>query len=284
MSTQKEPSRQRPCMYRYLDYREWLHDWFLWKKEVNPNYSYRVFSRFAQLAPGTLNNVIHGRRRPNAETIAGLAKGAEMSSAELSFFTSLVELEEAPDLKTRNEVLRRVLEHPEVQEIRRLEGQHARYLSHWYFVAIRELAQLPGFKRDPEWIAARLYHGIDAARASEALEVLLDLGLLVEDGAGGLRPAELRLETAAQVAGGAFINHHEEMMSLSAEALRGVPPEERYFGTVTLTVSEEVLSGLQQECIDFLHRVMNLTDQPGLVPTRVIQLNLQLFPMTRKMQ
>ena len=269
-----------PVVYGYLDFRRWIEDWLRWKRVKNQRYSYRVFARASGLAVGTLHNILSGRRSPSAESIACIARAIRLSAEEEAFFADLVLLTDGTEIAIRNAVLERVLAHPEVQEVRRLEGQYVTYVSHWYHVAIRELAQLPGFRADPHWIAGSLGHGVTHEQVASGLETLLALGLLVPDETGTLRPAELRTETPPQVAGLAFLRHHEEILALTTAALRTVPPQERFYGAVTLTLPAARFEELRNELLAFLRGMMNRLDQPDQAPDCVYQLNAQLFPLT----
>ena len=54
---------ERPSVFASLDHRQYLADWFAWKKEANPRFSHRAFARMAgQKSPSLALSVIAGRR------------------------------------------------------------------------------------------------------------------------------------------------------------------------------------------------------------------------------
>lgn len=60
----------------------------------------------------------------------------------------------------------------------KLELYEAAYHSTGYLPAIRELVLSPSFREDPEWIASTLRPPIKPIEARQALDTLLELGLL----------------------------------------------------------------------------------------------------------
>jgi uncharacterized protein (TIGR02147 family) len=270
-----------PIVYRYLDFRRWLEDWFQWRQTKNRHYSYRKFAKVAGLGVGTLHNILAGRRSPSAESVARIARAVRLTPDQEGFFADLVVLTDTTDIAARNAVLERVLAHPEVGEVRRLEGGYVTFLSRWYHAAIHELAQLPGFRADPEGLAARLGHGVTPAEVEVALETLRGLSVLAEGPDGHLRAAEMRVETTPHVRGLAFYRHHAEMMALSTRALHTVPPKERYYGAVTVTLPASRFDEFQNELLAFLRAAQSRFDPPDPASDTVYQLNVQLFPLTR---
>lgn len=274
-------SDNEPLVYTYLDFRRWLEDWFLWRRAKNPRYSYRRFAQVSGLAVGTLHNILTGRRSPSAESITRIARSVPLNGEQEAFLSDLVLLSDATDIATRSAVLERVLAHPEVREVRRIEGRYVKFLSSWYHVAIHELAQLPGFQADPSWILEKLAVGVTLDEVATALDTLRALGFLVEGEGGAVRAAEIRVETTPQVRGLAFYRHHAEMMALSTRALHVVPPKERYYGSVTVTLPAARFVEIQNELIAFLRSTMSRFDPPDPTSDSVYQVNVQLFPLTR---
>ena len=62
-----------------------------------------------------------------------------------------------------------------------------------------QLALLPGFREDPEWIVEQLRPRVSAADVKRALRHLETLGLLVRNDGGGLIAADRKLTTPERV-------------------------------------------------------------------------------------
>ncbi len=274
-----------PTVYSYLDYRRFLTEWFAAKKAANSRYSYRVFARAAGIkSSGLFLEVAKGRRNLTGATTAAFAKGLKLSADERRFFGLLVQLSQAKTQDERNEAWSEISASRRFREARQLEGQGFDYLSHWYYPAIRELAQRPDFDADPEWVAATLRPAITPAKARNAMQALEQIGMLKRDKAGELQPAEASVVTPHEVFGLAVYNYHRGMIERATEALDEVAASERHYGAVTVAVPESLVGRLKDEIGAFQERILDLCDGASDDAGVVYQLNLQLFPLSRSSQ
>jgi uncharacterized protein (TIGR02147 family) len=77
-----------------------------------------------------------------------------------------------------------------------------------------------------------------------------------------------------------FVYHHA-MLDLAKRALDDLPREERDISSLTLCVAEASLPRLKQRIRDFRRELLQLAeDDPA--PERVVQLNFQMFPLSRR--
>jgi len=127
----------------------------------NPRYSLRAFARYLRLDHSTLSQLLRGRRRFTARTIASL--GARLSLPP-GVITQFVELERTPP------------ESWAARELRQLSRDAALSLAEWHHHAILELTRLASFKPDVRWIARVLDVPVDDVNV--AITRLTRLGLL----------------------------------------------------------------------------------------------------------
>ncbi|MEZ4316334.1 MAG: TIGR02147 family protein [Myxococcota bacterium] len=272
---------QTPSPYDYLDYRRYLADWFTSKKEANPNYSHRLFARKAgQKSPSLLHHVIEGRRNLTPQTTEAFVTALGLRTGEAQFFRLLVELDQAREVDARNRAWEQISATRRFREARTIEKHAFDYLSNWALPAIRELATRSDFRSDPEWVADQLRPRISPRDAKDALKILVDLGLLVEDDDGALVTAEASVTTPPEVAGLAVRNYHRGMLERAAEAIELFPNHERHLLAVTVGVPESLVAVIKEESNEFLRRMMHLCDSSTEDVDRIMQINLQFFPLT----
>lgn len=273
-----------PSPYDYLDHRRFLAEWFRAKKESNPRFSHRMFARrAAQKNPSLLLQVIEGRRNLTEATTAAFVQAMGLRAGEAQFFQLLVELDQAHNADARNEVWERICATRRFREARRVDLGAFEYLSNWMFPAVRELARRPDFHPDPHWIAQELQPSVSPAEAARALEVLVALGLLVEED-GALTVAEASVATPPEVSRLAVVNYHRGMLSLAAESIERFPGSERHLAAITVGVPAALLPVLKAEATAFLERMMHLCDAHPDDTDRIVQLNVQLFPLSKSRQ
>lgn len=268
-----------PTPYDYLDHRAFLRDWFVAKKEANPRYSHRLFAHKADTSVSLLHHVIQGKRNLTASTTAAFAKAMGLRAGETRFFTLLVNFDAMEADAERNALWAQISTTRRFREARRIDRMAFEYLSSWCFPAIRELAAHPGFQADPAWIADRLEPSITVAEAARALESLQQLGLLVERD-GRWVPAEASVTTPAAVTGLAVRNYHHGMIGKAQESIERFDGADRQLLAVTVGIPRSLLPTLKEETTAMMQRLMNLCDAAEEPMEQVMQINLQLFPLS----
>lgn len=271
-----------PDVFAYLDFRAFLRDWFAAKKARNPRFSHRVFARKAeQKSPSALLAVIEGKRNLTPQSSEGFARALGLDAEEESFFLALVRMQCAEDAEARDRALAQVRATRRFREARRIEGDTLEYLARWYLPAIRELASCPGFRAEPGWIAGTLRPPITEAQAEEALRVLFELGFLCRDAEGAVRPADTSLVTPHEVRGLAARQYHLAMIERAREAL-AFAPSDRHLCGLTVAVPPDMLPALKQELDRFQERLLELCDGASGDRGVVVQVNLQMVPLSMR--
>ena len=270
-----------PDLYSYLSYRDYLRDWYAARKAADSRFSHRLFARRAGVSsPSLLNEVVHGRRNLTPRTLEGFLKALGLDDEASDFFSALVQLDQATTDEERNDAFQQVQSSRRFRSARRIEGAAFRYLSNWFYPAIRELALCEGFQNDPEWVRKRLQPRITRSQAREALEALFDLGMLVEVD-GQVRPAEVSVATPHKVQGLAAHNYHAQMLERASDSIEDVPPDQRHLLGVTVAIPEALVPELKRELNAMQERLLHLCDDAVADAQRVYQIQLCLLPLSR---
>jgi len=276
-----------PSVFDYLDHREWLRDWFAAKRAQNPRYSHRLFAMRAGFrSPSMLHLVMTGQRNLTDASFARFCKALGLSAPERAHFRALVDLDRATSPAARTEIYEKLRARQHFRGASEIEEASFDFLSDWALPAIYELAGHPRFRMDPRWLARQLRPRVSEARVRNALDTLVTLGLLEPDEHGGARAVDKAVVTAHEVQGLAVYRYHRSMGSLAMESLEWAEPSIRHFGAVTVRVAPAQLEQLKHEVAAFQERVLAICDaEEGTADDdrdRVVQLNLQLFPLSRR--
>lgn len=268
-----------PSIYQYLDFRAYLRDWFQARKAANPRFSHRLLARRAGITgPSTLLNVMEGRRNISGTAAAEVARAMGLDDDARAFFLALVRIACSEDAAVREAALEQVQATRRFREARVLDAASLRFLSLWYLPAIFELSRCAAFRADPEWIAAALRPTITPQQASDALSALRDLGLL-RVSEGRWIPTDVSVVTPHEVSGLAVRAYHRSMMQRAQEAL-DFDERERHLCGVTVAVPAGLLPALKSELDRFQERILHLCDGVEGDRASVMQLNLQLVPLS----
>lgn len=295
----KAPSRAKqitvsgvPNLFNYQNYRNFLQDWFKHKKENTPHFSGAIFAKKAGFNSHTLlAMVIRGQRNLSPTTIRRFGQALELNSRESIYFEKLVLFCQATNSSDKTHYLEQVLSLSQGQgrDILTRIQNHALYLSHWYFVAIRELVAVPGFRADPDWIVQKLKRKITRKQAQEAWQVLLNLGLVAKDERpsakeDGYRIVHPSLDIDPGSVDFAIRNFHKEFLDRAKEAIDGEPLEERELSSLTLAIEERHIARLREKIKDFRRQLNQEFPPPsenGDQPAGLLAINTQVLVLTQ---
>lgn len=270
-------------IFEYLDYRQYLRDFYAAQKLRSRSFSHRAFSRRAGLRSSNyLSLIMKGARDLSSEMAPRFAKACGLPKREADFFCDLVAYGQASSTDERQRAYERLARFRKFREAHRLVGEQTAYHQHWYMPALRELVTLPGFREDAKWLAGMLEPKITEREASEALATLIKLGLLVRDEAGQLRQAQATLTTGPGPLSHQIFAYHHGMIELAQRALDTLPREQRDVSSLTLCVAESTWPLLQRKLFEFRQELLQLAEAEA-TPERVVQLNLQLFPLSKRL-
>ena len=275
-----ETSRKKPQIYGYSNYRKFLGDHYLYEKETQRRFSFRVFSRQAGFtSPNFLKLIIEGKRNLSGESVQKLVGSLKLNRNESDFFRNLVLLNQSTLVEERRFYAEQLLRSREYRKLHPLKpAQHA-YYSRWYLVPIRELVATSHFREDAEWIAHALQPQISTADARKAIETLLELGLLKRDEKGKLIQSESLLSTGDEVTSAAVGKFHKEMIQKGSEAIDRFASEDRDISALTLGVSRKGAQQIKQMIQRFRKEILSIASQE-LNADAVYQINFQFFPVT----
>jgi len=150
-------------------------------------------------------------------------------------------------------------------------------LADWYHFAILSLVELDDFNPAPNAVAARL--GITVIEARASLDRLKRAQLIREKN-GKIEKTAKNITTTHDIESSALKLSHQQNLSLAAVAMDEVGLEFRDFTSMTMAIDATRLP-IAKEMIRKFRRQLCLFLESGK-KTDVYNLNVQLFPLTKK--
>jgi uncharacterized protein (TIGR02147 family) len=279
-----EVTKLPPRVVDYQDYREFLSDFYKHKKAINKAFSYRKFSQISGIKSSNfLMLVMQKRRNLSAKIATPVAKAMKLSRAESAYFVSMVKLEQAKDGedherfdREKKVAIRKIL-------TKILPAEKHRYLSSWYYPLVRELAFLPGFRPEPEWVSKKLQKMITPEQAAGAIKLMIDLGLWKLKG-NKIEVHDLVLDTgddSPTFSAEIVLPIHNETLLAWTKILGSIPPAERELGLINIPINSEKIPELKKRILRFQDELIGwLQDEKN--PTQVVQVGTYLVPVTTK--
>lgn len=270
----------KPDIFEYVDYRQYMRDYYNAAKGHTKAVSYRYLARRAGFSsPNFIKLVMDGQRNLGDDSVESVARAFDLDDDEARFFAMLVLFVQASGADQKNEAFEALSSIRRFRHARRIETDMFEYLSHWYYPATRELAGRADFKLDAAWISKQLWPRVPVAKVRRALELLLEMGLLVIDDHGQVSRGEPSLTTGHEVGSLAIGNFHRQMMARAAESIDSVDRERRDVSGLTVCVPVDLVPELKARIHQFRESMMEVCDRGGEGQV-VYQLNVQLFPLS----
>lgn len=270
----------RPDVYSYHDYRVFLRDLLSYLKG-HARLSTRQVAKASGVSESYLSMVISGQRRLSPDQLKKLAPALKLERSEASYLEWLITVVEAESPDEQLEALKKIQRFRKYQNLNPLEIETYKYLEHWYHIAIRELAQLPGFKDDPRWIQDNLRYKVGLPEIKQALEFLTDHGFLERDAAGRLRKPDKLIECKTGVLKPALTKFHTEMLGLAAQSISSVPSSERNISAFTGAIPAAKVEEARAILDEARRRIVELA-QAGPDSDTVYHFGFLAFPLTNK--
>lgn len=267
-------------VFEYLDYRRFLADYYAHKKRQEYGFSYRVFARRAQCRSTNFPClVIRGKRNLSRDMAMRFAEACELCDNAAAYFIDLVAFNQARTQREKEHWCSCLSRFKQFKRVHRITENQATYFGEWYIPATRELAARADFRADPKWIASALEPSITVSQARTALKTLAALGFLRE-AADGTVCRDQNLVSSGGPLGHHLVNYHRTMLERASAAIESIPRDEREIASLTLCVSEQRLREIKQQLRSFRRELLQTAEQDD-TPERVVQINFQLFPLSR---
>lgn len=268
-------------VFQYENYRDFLKDYYEFKKQHHNGFSYRVFSKkLGFTSPNFIKLVISGNRNLSLKSAKKISRAFQFDESESHYFHSLLLLSRAKNEKERS-LIRKKLNETKMQAHKKiLDEKYQKYLSHWYYITIREMTLLKSFQEDGAWIADQLNHKVSATKALTAIDDMLTLGLLKKDPNGRLMVSNKILSTADEAIDVSIKKTHKDLINKAMNSLDHTTPAFRDISSLTIALNQEGFDELKNSLQEF-RKKLNLRLSQCQSPDAVYQINFQAFNLTK---
>lgn len=267
-------------LFEYRDYRKFLCDYYNHAKKNRRGFSFRLFSFKAGFAsPNFLKRVMEGDRSLTPESVEKCIVGLGLNKQEAEFFCYLVDYTQASD-QEKNKFLSKMVSSRKVAEVAPLEKDRYEYYSTWYHPVVRELVVSHYYDGTVTSLTNLIRPSLTESQVEKSIELLLHLGFIKKRGKGYCQSDSL-VTTGAEGLEATLMSYHQNLLQLSHDLLPKVKPEERDVSALTLGIAKGKLPIIKKRVQEFRREILKLVAD-DLDPDEVILLNIQLLPVTQK--
>ena len=111
------------------------------------------------------------------------------------------------------------------------------------------------------------------------MALLIKLGFIIKKDDGSYKRTAASFTTGPQVRSVAVANYHKAMMQLASESIERFSASDRDITSVTISVSVDTCQIIREKLQRIRRELLELAEAERN-PQRVVQVNLQLFPLS----
>lgn len=268
-------------IFDYTSYRKFLQDYYHWAKSNIRGFSHRAFlSKAGMSGPNYLKKVMEGVHKLTDNSIPKFATALGLSENESVYFRNLVYFNQAKTLEEKDNFFELLMELKSPHSQHRLERDQYDYYKNWYNIAIREILSYFKYRNNPADLGKEIAPPISPKKVKNALALLEKLGLIEKRPDGSFTQTARAISTGPEISSLLVPKFHIEMGKLATEAVTRFHKGDRYFSSVSMSVSREGYKALIAMIRQFRQQAVTRVAEESK-PDRAYHLNIQLFPISK---
>lgn len=259
-----------------------MQDFYDFKKRTSV-FSWREFSKLAGfISPNYLKQVCERDANLSKAGIHKVAEAMGLEGLEATFFEDLVIFDQSKNDNDKKKAFVEMNAIANANKIRILGGDTFKFYESWLHPVMRELAPaMPGAV--PKQLAKKCHQETSADEVEQSLNFLVQTGLLQKTEPHTYRQIEKNLTGSTESMAVAMRSMNRDMAKIAEEAIDRFSVEERNFTGITMGVSDEAYAKIVTLLRECRNKIVDVVSSDKKMD-RVYRLNLQLFPLTERVQ
>ena len=265
-------------VYGYDDYRAFLRDYFHSRKQNASGYSLKKFSQEVGLgSPNYLKLILDGDRQLTISNIHKIANGIGLTIAEQGFFETLVLFNQAKEPDELRFYKNRLREFVAAKPKKMHKLTMNDLIRKWYYPAVWVCLEGKSALQI-ESVAKTV--GITTAEAKEVVDALCKAGLVTEKDGYCKLVGDYLLYHDKKLLSKSQKSYLRDQLERSRREFENNYSKESKFYSHTFTISRERFDFYVDALKSFMESLTESSNKE--TPERIIQLNMQLFPIGKE--
>ncbi len=266
-------------IYNYLDYRQFCHDWYKFKKNSDKEFTFKSFAKLADLkSPNYFQRIVSGKRNLSEKHLPGFKRAMNLSDHEYEYFKTLLHFDNASDSIKKTKFFNQLVSMRKIKGVHQISNNQLKYLDKWWYPIIRELVTIINFNEDYSILASSCIPKISESQAKAAVNYLLKNRYIKKSQTGLYEQQDPILSTGDEVRSLFVKKFHRENLSIGSELVDLISPEEREVSSINFSVSQKRYEKIKEEIQKFRRQLLNLVESDDDLPEKVYSASFQLFP------
>ena len=271
-------------IYEYVNHLEYLRDWRICAKKVNPRLSHRhiAVALGQPNARSIYGNLESGRKRISSEMARRLSLLMAHTEEEQIYFQALIrygQAETAQEKELYFDQLIRLNRTPHLL----LSPEAYAYFKEWYNPVIRALLDVIPFKSNYRELANNVFPPVSVEQTRNSIKLLKELGLIARDEDGYWRPTDKVIAAEGKAHHALIKNYQLQCLDNAQRALIAGMDTQMRDVTMTLSLSKAAIRLVDQKLSQFKLLVRSIAHKDEARAQAVYHMNITLFPHTQEL-
>lgn len=271
-------------IFEYLDFRQYLSDFYKERKSQNCFFSYQVLAQKAGFNnKGFVYNIIKGTKKLTKTHCFKLSQALGHSKKEADYFENIVAYAQAKNEEERSFFLQKALQITNTANstMQLLRQDQFEFYATWYHSAVRSFVNLFPVNDNFCEVGKRLSPPITVSQVKKSIQLLERLEMIKKGEDGVYRLTNKSIRTGKDISQTARSNFHLECTELARHAIKNVSPAKRNAVSITMGLSEKTYREVVAETETFVNSLVAIVQRDAAPAERVYQYELLLFPLSR---
>lgn len=267
---------------QYQDFRRYLQDFYDWKKRTSV-FSWRDYSKMAGFSsPVFLKQVCEGKANLGKKASLKVADAFGFVGGERDYFFNMVQYAQAKTDEKKHFAYVEMQSILRANKVHHIGAETFRYYDSWIHPVVRELApSMPGAM--PKEIAKKCIHDVSATQVKESIDFQVNAGILQKTGDATYKQTDKLLAGDTQAISLAVRSMNKQMADFAVDAIDRFSADERFISGITMGVSNDAYGKIVEVLRKCREQVQDIILNDSKTE-QVLRLNLQLFPLTQKIE
>jgi uncharacterized protein (TIGR02147 family) len=268
-------------LFEYDNYRTFLEDYYAYMKKKKAAFTLKYFAKKAGLNSASFcMYIIDGRRNLSYRTIPSFIRALELKGKKAEYFEAMVLMNQSVTVEDKERYANILTKLRKTTKYYSLKKRQHAYFEEWYYPVIRELAAFADWGGDYTRLGKLVRPAITSDKAKKAVELLVDIGLLVKNEDGRYAQAEVAID-AEGLPQFLIRKARRDFLMKGIEASETISPQERHVSCSTVALSMENFHRASMLMTEFHKELAEMADaDQGHGSNIVFQVNLEAFPLS----
>lgn len=268
----------KPKLTDYLDYRQFMSDFYAYKKATSSQFSHATWSdRAGFKSRSFLRLVMLAKRSLTPESIPPTAKALELNKQETEFFINLVNYNQSTNFKSREFFLSRLMKTNIAKKVTTVRDSY-RYLTNHIAPRVQTLLTIEGVQKTAPQMAKALQ--VTEQQVQQALESLESLGFAQFDQVTQEWKTSVdTFQIHDDLGNVALQSFHQKCLKEASEAI-SLPKETRNFSSLLLVLNEDEYKEILKEYDQFTDALLLKYQKKDSAQRKIYQINTNLIPVS----